>query len=728
MGTDADTGNADTGNVEEYTGTVDDHADTGYPLEGRGAVAGTGTVLSPAPRAGGARVALVGVHGFGVQHLRNLERLRTGGFVNLVAVADPIPPGPGTLPPATAVFESLDDLLAQTPDLDVVIVATPIQTHAPLALAALKRADVYLEKPPVASLADFRMLQEAAASAGRSVQVGFQSLGSHALEAIRDLMAGGEIGTLMGVTATGRWVRDRAYYKRSLWAGQRSLNGIDVVDGVATNPLAHAIATALRIADAPGLDDLASVETDLYRANDIDADDTSVIRLRTVAGLPITCALTLCATHPVEPYITLQGSEGTAVFHYTEDRLSVLTVHGERRAEFGRDDLLENLLEHLAHGSPLLSPLAESGAFMRVLEAVRTAEPPALIPQEYVHWEGEGAQAHAVVVGIEDALERATTAHATFNELGLPWARPPGPPLATLETSDGGVLAVLRPGTGIASRLSPRPYLHPVRTLAGVTVSDHFPADHSWHLGVALALQDVNGTNFWGGKTYTRSTGRYEERDDHGVIRSLRTSSSTFSSKASSSLTPATAIPSSSSAASHHRGLIEQELSWQAPDGSELLTEHRLVRSQQLDNRSWRLDVETELTAVVRAFLGSPGSNGAAGSGYGGFFWRLPACEDAEVFTPEHRGEAAVHGSVSPWLAWTADFDGGPASLVFAAPPQTADPWFVRMADYPGVGSALAWDRPLELAAGDTLIRTFRVWICDGRLTPSEAAALASQR
>lgn len=686
------------------TRNSDDGGET-HPAIGSPA-AGTGTGLSPAPRAGGARVALVGVHGFGAQHLRNLERLRIGGFVNLVAVADPNPPGPGTLPPATAVFENLDDLLAQTPDLDVVIVATPIQTHAPLALAALKRADVYLEKPPVASLAEFRMLQEAAASAGRSVQVGFQSLGSHALEAIKDLILAGEIGTLMGITATGRWVRDRAYYKRSLWAGQRSLNGIDVVDGVATNPLAHAIATALRIAGAPGLDDLASVETDLYRANDIDADDTSVIRLRTVSGLPITCALTLCATHSVEPYITLQGSEGTAVFHYTEDRLSVLTVHGERRAEFGRDDLLENLLEHLAHGSPLLSPLAESGAFMRVLEAVRTAEPPALIPQEYVHWEGEGAQAHAVVVGIEDALERATTAHATFSELGLPWARPSGPPLATLETSGGGLLAVLRPGTGMANRLSPRPYLHPVRTLAGVTVSDHFPADHPWHLGVGFTLQDVNGTNFWGGMTYTRSIGRYEERDDHGVIRSLRTSSPT----------------------SHHPGLIEQELSWQTPDESELLTEHRLIRSQQLDNRSWRLDFETELTAVVGASLGSPGSNGAAGSGYGGFFWRLPASEDAQVFTPEHSGEAAVHGSVSPWLAWTANFDGGPASVVFAAPPQAADPWFVRMADYPGVGSALAWDRPLELAAGESLIRTFSVWICDGRLTPSEAAALASER
>ncbi|MET3720702.1 isopentenyl diphosphate isomerase/L-lactate dehydrogenase-like FMN-dependent dehydrogenase [Arthrobacter sp. UYEF21] len=62
------------------------------------------------------------------------------------------------------------------------------------------------------------------------------------------------------------------------------MDGIDVVDGVATNPLAHAAATALRIAGARTTADIASVETDLYRANEIESDDTSVLRIRTTAG------------------------------------------------------------------------------------------------------------------------------------------------------------------------------------------------------------------------------------------------------------------------------------------------------------------------------------------------------------------------------------------------------------------------------------------------------------
>jgi predicted dehydrogenase len=369
-----------------------------------------------------ARVALVGVHGFGTHHLRNLERLQSAGVVELVAVADPNPPAPGSVPATTAVFPGLAELVVETGALDVIIVATPIQTHAPLGLAALATAaDLYLEKPPVASLADFDRLC-AAAAGGRNVQIGFQSLGSHALEGIEKLLADGTIGTLQGISATGRWVRDRAYYKRSRWAGKRTIDGVDVVDGVATNPLAHAVATALRIAGARTTADIASLETELYRANQIESDDTSVIRIRTSSGLPITCALTLCATESVEPYVTLQGSKGTAVFHYTEDRLTVETAAGRSEEVFGRDDLTENLLAHRNGEAPLISPLLDSGAFMLVLEAIRTAPLPAPIPEDYFRWEGEGEAAHAVVTGIEEALERAAGQHATFSELGLPWA------------------------------------------------------------------------------------------------------------------------------------------------------------------------------------------------------------------------------------------------------------------------------------------------------------------
>ena len=71
------------------------------------------------------------------------------------------------------------------------------------------------------------------------------------------------------------------------------------------------------------------------------------------------------------------------------------------------------------------------------------------------------------------------------------------------------------------ARHGPRPYLHPVRTLGGTVVTDALPADHVWHLGASLAVQDVNGSNLWGGRTYVRDVG-YTWRDDHGRHRAHR--------------------------------------------------------------------------------------------------------------------------------------------------------------------------------------------------------------
>src|SRR3954452_7057214 len=63
----------------------------------------------------------------------------------------------------------------------------------------------------------------------------------------------------------------------------------------------------------------------------------------------------------------------------------------------------------------------------------------------------------------------------------------------------------------------PRPFLHPVRTVKGTTVTDVLPEVHTHHLGVSVAMQDVDGVNVWGGRTYVRDQG-YQWLDDHGRI------------------------------------------------------------------------------------------------------------------------------------------------------------------------------------------------------------------
>ncbi|MDQ0674184.1 putative dehydrogenase [Pseudarthrobacter siccitolerans] len=672
------------------------------------------------------RIALVGVHGFGERHLANLARLEEAGAVELVAVADPNPPAQGQLAESVAVFDDLAQLLAADPGVDVVILATPIQTHAPLALAALSAGkDVYVEKPPVASLAQFEEVLAAAESAGRLVQVGFQSLGSRALPAIRAVVESGGIGDVLGLSATGQWVRSKAYFKRSRWAGKRSLDGIDVVDGVATNALAHAVATALHVAGAHTLADVKSVETDLYRAHDTESDDTSILRVRTAAGTTLLCGLTLCAPEQQNPSVTVHGTLGEITLFYTEDEVVITTADGERRETFGRTDLLENLLDARSTGAPLLCSLPDTGAFTTVLEAIRTAPAPQQISPEHITWEGEGDDAHPVVHGIGPSLERAAKAQATFAELGVPWARklPPVRPL----TIDGQEIAEYQDGSRIRAVSSPRPYLHPVRTLAGTVVTDHQPLDHVWHLGVGVALQDVDGTNFWGGRTYTREAGQYIWRPDHGRITAT-----------------ATSIEETAAVTGGPEGRLQETLSWNGPDDAPVLVEERTWTWSGVSSATWRLSLDFALSPAgdQPVSLGSPGSNGRHEGGYGGFFWRLPECGGATVWTPAGAGESEVHGSVTPWLAWAGEFgagtledrtsdggtSGGSATLVFVPAEGSTDPWFVRADGYPGVGQSLAWDRPVIAEPGNPVQRGITVFVADGILGTADIESLVNRR
>lgn len=251
----------------------------------------------------------------------------------------------------------------------------------------------------------------------------------------------------------------------------------------------------------------------------------------------------------------------------------------------------------------------------------------------------------------------------------------------------------------LAPRLSPRPYLHPLTTLAGVPVTELTPDDHPHHLGVSIAVPDVAGGNFWGGRTFVRGRGPVE-LDNHGEQR--------------------------------HAGWLlrdpdgfVEELSWYAA-GAEVLRERRAVAVAPAGGVAWALGVSFALTNVSGApvSFGSPATNGRPGAGYGGFFWRAPRTErPPRVFTAAAEGEEAVHGRPARWLALASD----DWTLVFAGATDRTrrDPWFVRAREYPGVGSALAWSERVPLAPGASLTRRVVTAVADGRLDHAAAAALA---
>ncbi|KQX50719.1 MULTISPECIES: Gfo/Idh/MocA family oxidoreductase [unclassified Streptomyces] len=383
---------------------------------------GPDTARTPLP------VVLAGARGHGRSHLLNIRRLEEAGLVRLAGVCELRPLDAAELDGFGAPAQSadLDALLAAT-GARIAVLSTPIQTHADLALVAARHgAHLLLEKPPAPSYAEFRRMADGVAAAGVACQIGFQSLGSHAVPAILRMVEEGAIGALLGVGGAGAWVRDEAYFRRAPWAGRRRLDGVDVVDGVLTNPLAHAVATALALAGASRAEDVELVETELLRAHAIESDDTSGVRVVTSAGVRVAVAATLCAEKSAEPYVVVHGSRGRITFWYRQDRVLVQRGgHGPVETEYGRTDLLENLVAHVTDGAPLWVPPAETGGFMRVVEAVRTAPEPREIPA--AHWHGEPGDGgpRRVVHGVDALVGAAADGLKLFSELGAPWAPSP---------------------------------------------------------------------------------------------------------------------------------------------------------------------------------------------------------------------------------------------------------------------------------------------------------------
>jgi predicted dehydrogenase len=363
------------------------------------------------------RAGIAGVHGHGRSHVE--ATLALADDLELVAVADPR--GGGDVPAGVRVFDDAAAMIDDA-DLDIVVLSTPIPTHTDLSLRALGRgAHVLLEKPPVPSVADHLTLTKAADAASRAVQVGFQSLGSRGVPATAELAASGAVGEVLHFGAVGLWSRSEQYWRRAPWAGHRVLEGRLAADGVITNPLAHALATAFAIAGADTPDDVVSIEADLRRANDIETDDTSSLVIGLRGGVRVAAGLAVTAPQRHEPYVLVRGTRGHLIYHYTLDTLHVFRDGAAlpRTYAFERTGLLADLVSHVRSVTPLAAPLHRTGAFTRVLEAVVTGVPPTHLSPALVRTVSDAGETFRIVDGVEDAAEQVAWQARTFSDLGV---------------------------------------------------------------------------------------------------------------------------------------------------------------------------------------------------------------------------------------------------------------------------------------------------------------------
>lgn len=364
------------------------------------------------------RVALVGASGYGRRHLVELLSLHRDGLVEMAAVIDvhrqedldAVTAAAGATP---AFGSDLASMLAHE-HIDTVVIASPPHTHAALAGVALAAGtSVYLEKPPVPTVAELRRLS--AVAEGRRFEIGFQQTPG----AVGVVVAAREaLGTIRRVTGFGALQRADAYYDRARWAGRRALDGVPVGDGSLFNPLAHVLHAALAVARAVSAWAPSQLEVELGSVRDIEADDISAVRLTPAAGPVVTAVGTTAADRVIEPGIVVVGDRATL-------RLRLRDLSGTLDGSpivpgVHTSPLRAAVLEPHGAGDPLLSADAAE-PFVRVVEASAVIRSTTSLAHLAHHHQRDGDR-WALLPGASDAIEAAVDAGSLLSAHGVPIA------------------------------------------------------------------------------------------------------------------------------------------------------------------------------------------------------------------------------------------------------------------------------------------------------------------
>jgi predicted dehydrogenase len=185
---------------------------------------------------GRVRLGLIGMGLIGAPHARTLQRVED---CELVAVADV---DEKYQQPAEALGAKFYRDYAQMigrESLQGVIIATPNHLHVPMGIACTECGlHLLVEKPIAPSLAEADRLVEAATRNRVHILVGHQRRFNARVEKAREIVRGGELGTLVGVTITWALFKPPEYFegpfawRKSKGGGPILINLIHEIDNL----------------------------------------------------------------------------------------------------------------------------------------------------------------------------------------------------------------------------------------------------------------------------------------------------------------------------------------------------------------------------------------------------------------------------------------------------------------------------------------------------------------
>ena len=276
-----------------------------------------------------ASILLVGIGGYGNVYTRALVNYKGERNIKIAGFIDPAAEKCTDYEKLKEMgvprFESMEDFY-QKSSADLAVISTPIHFHCSHVCTALKNgSNVLCEKPVSATIQEVNKMIEARDKYGKFVAIGYQWSHSEAIQSLKKDIIAGLFGRPVRLKSITLWPRDAVYYSRG-WAGKRkAADGSWILDSVANNATAHflhnmfyVLGSSIDKSACPG-----NVTAELYRANNIENFDTSMIRAVTTEGAEILFYATHAVIENLGPAFDYEFENAVVKYRYagknTED-------------------------------------------------------------------------------------------------------------------------------------------------------------------------------------------------------------------------------------------------------------------------------------------------------------------------------------------------------------------------------------------------------------------------
>jgi len=327
--------------------------------------------------------AVVGVGHIGSQHAKHAS-----AFGHLVAVCDI------KKDRAEAIarqyncnsYLSLDELLSNEKQLDLIAICTPNGLHAEHTIKALKAGcNVLCEKPMATCVRDCERMIHTAEETNKRLFIVKQNRFNPPIKALKKVVDEGRLGTILNVQVNCFWNRNQEYYRSSDWRGKLKMDG-----GTLFTQYSHFIDLLYWLVG--DVEEVRAFTDNFLHKGVIEFEDTGVVVLKFTTGVLGTIHFTINSYgRNMEGSITLFGEKGTVkvggqylnILEYQAIEGYEITgleqgnppnVYGAAKGSMSNHDkVYENVIDVLMHGGSIATDLLDGLKTVQIIEKIYKA-------------------------------------------------------------------------------------------------------------------------------------------------------------------------------------------------------------------------------------------------------------------------------------------------------------------------------------------------------------------